>query len=54
MNNLKNYKIHLESFSYKKATMPQTYLNQHRFLEKWELDKNFAANKWRRDMLEEQ
>jgi len=54
MNNLKHYKIHLESFSYKKPTMPQTYLNQHRFLEKWELDKNFAANKWRRDMLEEQ
>jgi len=54
MNNLKHYKIHLESFSWKKPTMPGTYLNRNAFKEQWELDKNYAMNKWRRDMLEDQ
>lgn len=54
MNNLKMYKIHLESFTWKKPTMPWTYLNRNAFKEKWELDKNYSANKWRRDMLENQ
>lgn len=54
INNLKLYKEHLKSFSYKSPTMPQTYLNQHRFKEKWELDKYFSENKWKKDMLDGQ
>ena len=54
MNNLKMYKIHLESFAWKKPTMPGTYLNRNAFKENWELDKDYAAKKWRRDMLEDQ
>lgn len=54
INNLDDYKKHLEVHKKKDyALMAQTYINQKRYLDNWEIIKVDFSTKWRSDLLKE-
>jgi len=54
MNNLDDYKTHLESHKKKDyVLMAQTYLNKSRYLDDWELVKIDFSTKWINDLFKD-
>ncbi len=54
MNNLDDYVKHLEAFKKKDyALMAQTYINQQRYKDSWEIVKTDFSTKWINDLLKE-
>jgi len=52
MQNLSDYKKHLEAFN-KPPLQVGTYINQKRFLDKWEIVKVDFTHKWIDDLFKE-
>ena len=53
MDNLKLYKLHLETHKSKPPCQPSTYLNGNRFLEQWEIIKTTQSTKWMDDLIKQ-
>jgi len=54
MDNLKDYKIHLQTHKKKDyALMASTYINQKRYKDKWDIISTNIVNKWIDDLLRE-
>ena len=55
MKNLDDYSKHLTAHKKKEyALMAQTYINQKRYEDNWEVVKVDFATKWRSDMIKDQ